>query len=56
MDRQTRIDRLCGCYITVPTMFSDEDLENTLGILLMGTDYQGCPINNIQSYINILSY
>lgn len=27
MDRQTRIDRLCGCYITVPTMFSDEDLE-----------------------------
>jgi dihydrodipicolinate synthase/N-acetylneuraminate lyase len=27
MDRKTRLDRLCGCYVTVPTMFRDDDLE-----------------------------
>ena len=27
MDRATRLDRLCGCYVTVPTMFRDGDLE-----------------------------
>ena len=26
-DKQTRIDRLQGCYITIPTMFRDDDLE-----------------------------
>lgn len=26
MDRETRRDRLCGCYVTLPTMFRDEDL------------------------------
>ena len=30
MDRQTRIDRLRGCYVTIPTMFRDEDLEMDL--------------------------
>ena len=27
MDRATRLKRLCGCYVTVPTMFKDDDLE-----------------------------
>ena len=27
MDKATRLDRLCGCYVTVPTMFRDGDLE-----------------------------
>ena len=27
MDRETRRDRLCGCYVTVPTMFRNDDLE-----------------------------
>ena len=27
MDRETRRDRLCGCYVTIPTMFRDPDLE-----------------------------
>jgi dihydrodipicolinate synthase/N-acetylneuraminate lyase len=27
MERQTARHRLCGCYVTIPTMFRDEDLE-----------------------------
>ena len=27
MDRETRRNRLCGCYVTIPTMFRDPDLE-----------------------------
>ncbi len=27
MDRETLRDRLCGCYVTIPTMFRDDDLE-----------------------------
>ncbi|MGH8247314.1 MAG: dihydrodipicolinate synthase family protein, partial [Gammaproteobacteria bacterium] len=27
MERQTARDHLCGCYVTIPTMFRDEDLE-----------------------------
>ena len=27
MDRSTRRERLCGCYVTLPTMFRDDDLE-----------------------------
>jgi dihydrodipicolinate synthase/N-acetylneuraminate lyase len=27
MDRQKAVDRLAGCYITIPTMFRDPDLE-----------------------------
>ena len=27
MQRETRLERLCGCYVTVPTMFRDYDLE-----------------------------
>tara|TARA_B100000809_G_scaffold222416_1_gene231356 strand:+ start:553 stop:888 length:336 start_codon:yes stop_codon:yes gene_type:complete len=27
MDRQQRIDQIAGCYITIPTMFRDPDLE-----------------------------
>lgn len=27
MDRETRRERLCGCYVTVPTMFRNDDLE-----------------------------
>ena len=26
MDRQLARDRLCGCYVTIPTMFRDDDL------------------------------
>ena len=26
MDRETRVGRLCGCYVTIPTMFRDGDL------------------------------
>lgn len=26
MDRDTALSRLCGCYVTLPTMFRDEDL------------------------------
>ena len=27
MDRERARNRLSGCYVTVPTMFRDEDLE-----------------------------
>lgn len=27
MDRDELKDRLCGCYVTIPTMFRDDDLE-----------------------------
>lgn len=30
MDRQTRIEQLCGCYVTIPTMFEDSDLSLNL--------------------------
>lgn len=30
MDQKTAYDRLCGCYITVPTMFHDDTLELNL--------------------------
>ena len=26
MDMETRVGRLCGCYVTIPTMFRDGDL------------------------------
>lgn len=30
MDRQQRIDQIAGCYITIPTMFRDPDLQLNL--------------------------
>lgn len=30
MDRERAVDRLSGCYVTVPTMFHDKDLEVNL--------------------------
>ncbi len=30
MDKETRRQRLCGCYVTIPTMFRDNDLELNL--------------------------